>query len=242
MRGEGSRVRLKEKHDSPSHSQVPEDLMEKAKIRIQDRIKKAKKNQKPGKEFICKDDVKNIWEADDIRAIFPSSPPWTHEELGKIREYYILTISILVLIDWSHTEDFRSVFFDFNGEGGRRTDERIPYPTSHALAFLGASQQIFYDTQWQFKPFVIKLRKETYHQTVDASARLPFIEDEVVLGCGGFGKVHKVKVSRFHLEDVGGYTNQQEKELACKRFEFNQSEESFKKEVDNLQVLKESLS
>ncbi|KAF7511459.1 hypothetical protein GJ744_004648 [Endocarpon pusillum] len=195
--------------------------MEKAKIRIQDRIKKAKKNQKPGKEFICKVDVKNIWEADDIRAIFPSSSPWTYDELGEIREYYILTISILVLIDWSYTEDFRSVFFDFNGEGGRRTDERIPYPTSHALAFLGASQQIFYDTQWQFKPIVIKLHKETYHQTVDASARLPFIEDEVVLGCGGFGKVHKVKVSRFHLEDVGGYTNQQEKELACKRFEFN---------------------
>jgi hypothetical protein len=183
--------------------------MDEAKLKIQGKIDEAMKNRDTNYSFVCKSDIEQLWHFDDdIRVIFPTTPTWTEHELAKIRENFILTISILVYINWPETQDFRSRFFHFNEGGKQRTDNQLPYPIKNDLSFLGGCQSMFFDMQWRFKPVIIEQHRKAHLQVVNPLARLPFVEEKKrIIGCGGFGKVHKVRVAPNYLEREGGYIN-----------------------------------
>jgi hypothetical protein len=243
-------------------SESRRDHEKQVKRRIREEFKKATRNRGSDRAFICKKDVEEIWSSnEDIEIILSSPRRWTGDELREIRRDFILTLSILFVINWSQMQEFRVLFYEFKDGEKRRTDNELPYKDELDLDFLEGHQDSFFEKQYMFKPVIIKQLENSYVQRVDGQLRLPFTEENHPLGCGGFGAVYKVKVAPHHLQTEDGNTNItvrrtcqardfcwhnnffQERVLAIKRFgATDQSAEDFQREVDNVQLLKESLS
>jgi serine/threonine protein kinase len=237
-------------------------LQEQTKRSVQLEIKDATYNQGTHKAFICKVDLESIWRnSTKIRTIFGSSPAWTDNELDNIQNNFVKIISILVSINSAQVNQFRELFYAFRGGGRDRTDKDLPF-TEDETHFLGADQELFLEKQYAFLPVTIEQSDESQTQEVEQQYRLPFLEEGLALGCGGFGTVFKVKVAprylRTKVDDETHFNEEvscqcsfyweeindtwQARPLACKRFQTDHSGEDFKREVKNLGLLKESLA
>ncbi|KAL9615927.1 MAG: hypothetical protein Q9160_009139 [Pyrenula sp. 1 TL-2023] len=222
---------------SPQTGKENADQVEK---RIKAKLKAATRNTDPRRAFICTEDVKQIWSSlDDIELVLSGTSEWAREELETIQKDYVLTLSILLLINWLGEYDFKAAFFRVGVGENKRNDEALHY-TESGLEFLGRYQDNFFEKQFLFKPAILK---GSDNQLVERSRRLPLIEDTQPLGSGGFGNVYKVNVAPGHFETEHGNVNKVESVFAIKRFPpTHQSAAEFKLEVDNVQLLKESLS
>lgn len=182
---------------SPKSSQIGKENARQVEKRIKERLKAATRNTDPRRAFICTEDVKQIWNSlDDIELILSGTSEWSREELETIQKDYVLTLSILLLINWLGEHDFKTTFFSIGADENKRNDETLHY-TESDLEFLGRYQDNFFEKQFLFKPAVLK---GSDNQLVDGSLRLPFTEDSQPLGSGGFGYVNKVIVAPGHFE------------------------------------------
>lgn len=176
------------------------------KRRIRAKLTETTKNRDSRGAFICTKDAENVWRSiDDVEKVLSSVQGWTRDELEDIQTNYVLTLSILFLINWLEYHDFRNVFYDYDNNNRRRNDHALHYEYNE-LSFLGDYQDNFYERQYLFKPAVIK---GSDNQPVDRRIRLPFTEESQALGSGGFGYVNKVKIAPGHFEtgDGSAYLN-----------------------------------
>jgi len=155
-------------------------------------------------EFICEAATKGVWSRDDLRDVLQPDI-WESSELAIIEKKFIKVLSILVHIGWERLGDFRDLFLNYASNTGssRRTDDTLPF-TGGRLEFLGPSKRMFNEKQYAFIPVILREHESGAVQQVERQYRLPFTEENVNLGCGGYGKVQKVGVAPGYLKDKYG--------------------------------------
>jgi len=217
------------------------------------------------KRFVTKHSQELIWkESDNLRTLS------RHAKLGfdntdLLEENFLQTISILVSIGWREWSRFGDIFIDHRETNGDRdrTDNAIPKYTFQLLAeygFLGRPglARRFLEERYAFCPIVVK---EGMSLTLEKGWRLPFIEEEVEIGRGSYGAVTKevIAIRQFQSQSgdsslfnqvgcqrtcselVADSSKQEPYAVARKTFDAS-SEEDFRKEIENLGLLRNALS
>ena len=213
------------------------------------------------KSFICQHDLDRIWEAPKNIKKLLGHETWTEAEIATVQEKFTKILSIIILINSSDCiRRFRSLFFDTIGSPNARTDDEIPFAMEQ-LSFLDISSgKLFYEKQFVVKPEYVKNTRKQENQVIPANHRLPFVYEKSGIGWGGYGTVDEVGIAPGYLKQETGTnwpnvrtpnrvniicTDQngiQVRAVACKKIETNETEVDYRKEVSNLQILKESLT
>ncbi|KAL9044576.1 MAG: hypothetical protein Q9214_002297 [Letrouitia sp. 1 TL-2023] len=191
------------------------------------------------KRFICLPKLKDFWNdhhLEDIaafenydRAVFP-----------QIRKRFLRVLSIVIFIEWSDLRLFEAVFVKEN------LDDDSLFFDEHQLQSRGMVTGIdnFLTQQYIFKPEIIESKQQSYIQVIPARNRLPFLDTPEYIGRGGFGAVSKREIAPNCFEvhsDNTSSSNSHVVAVAVKEFPSNRSEEDFRREVGNLEFIKESL-
>ena len=100
--------------------------------------------------------------------------------------FLITTASILAWIGWTEWAEFHE---DFVRDGKPRYP--LPLRQQDARSSLGQVGSLFCDVQ---SHFYSKMIEEGHDMKFSAVERPPFVEDEVPIGEGAYGKVFKVKI------------------------------------------------
>jgi hypothetical protein len=168
--------------------------------------KYTKRKDSDAKQFICQQDLKEIWTINRIKSILSPNIP-DDLTLDLIHRDMVIILSILVTI--SAPKDclalFREQLFDPQTDSPRVTDTDIPLKegSQHKIAFLSdAHQRMFMQEQHKFKPYIIRLRKFKYITEVDENERLPFEDVQNNIGRGTSGQVDRVRISPRYLRQA----------------------------------------
>ena len=166
--------------------------------------------------FICDHELREVWEHYDLRPIFPTGS-WSDEDRRQIRKEFLKILSILILTKWLDLKllyQFRIHFFTRSD----RNDTSLPL-LGNQLTFLGRSAYLFQHWQYAFIPVIIKECDKMYVQEVKSEERLPFMENSLEIGSGGFGIVSKVLIApRCLINETEDSENRQVISYALKDF------------------------
>ncbi|KAL4956045.1 ankyrin repeat-containing domain protein [Aspergillus filifer] len=185
-------------------------------------------------EFIPRGSLERIWYDKRLKEFGQHYKAFGAEDIFRIKEKFLQTLSILVCINWDNWSRFRSIFLDH----GNRKDGNIPGNGKSELEsnlFLGPSWgRKFSHARYRFCPIDIE---EGVDRVLGEGWRLPFVEGGTI-GEGAYGSVTRQYVAARHLRPDGGDFNQEQEVIACKTFK---SHNDFRKEKANLERLREQL-
>ncbi|KAL4968780.1 ankyrin repeat-containing domain protein [Aspergillus stella-maris] len=185
-------------------------------------------------EFIPRGSLEKIWYDKRLKEFGQHYKAFGAEDIHRIKEHFLQTLSILVCIGWNDWGRFRSIFLDH----WHRRDRKIPDNGKSRLesdAFLGpAWGRKFSHTRYRFCPIDIE---QGENRVLGEGWRLPFVECGII-GEGAYGSVTRQCVAARHLRRAGGDLNQEEEVIACKTFK---SHNDFTKEKANLEKLRKKL-
>lgn len=167
-----------------------------------------KRREKPEKSFICYEDLKRIWSDKSRISILLQPDRLSQDLIHFIQEKMIMILSTLVSVDAVPClTNFRARLFDPNSGQALLTDDGIPYEEND-LTFLNsepASQKLFYEYQYRFKPVVIQLESGQRPLLIkDRKKRLPFEFIQKDVGAGGYGQVDCVGISPRYIKEETG--------------------------------------
>lgn len=170
-------------------------------------------SHKDGHEFICADDVQEIWTMPKIQ-ILAKGLRWDNPVLLKrAHKHFKLVLSVLTWIHWDSWNDFGPSFLehldkpsgDFN-----RADRYLPFSPNTTVLADHARNGDFLKRQYIFIP--IELAEEGQHAVAknkdeyDASYRLPFLKTRKI-GGGASGDVFGALVAPKHFIHEQGHLN-----------------------------------
>ncbi|KAF2687941.1 kinase-like protein [Lentithecium fluviatile CBS 122367] len=199
-----------------------------------------------GDAYIRASDVVRAWSGHGTieRALYPAV--LNGAEVEFIRNHLLTFLSILVYIDaHDFLRDFRANVFDVFDDNGslRYADSKLPLVEKDVPA-LGKFhlRKRFLDDQYLFIPEVL-VESATVKQISD-QRRLPFESVSKDVFAGAYGKIDKVGISPSYFRTQDGATFSEIKYVASKRFhaQLPSSYTDPKRELDNLKVLKESIT
>ncbi|KAJ9637662.1 hypothetical protein H2199_007152 [Coniosporium tulheliwenetii] len=216
---------------------VHSTLRKHSQDRIVDEMAQARKDDTL-RAFICCADVERIWSESAKIATVMYPKVWDQPRLKRVQSDMILILSILVYI--GAQDSFLKLFHPETGEP-LSVDSDLPLEDEQ-LDFLDSPghRQTFDERQFWFIPETVH---ETFSQKTqvikDVRRRLPFEYREENVGMGGYGEVSLICIPPGYIkhEERGG--SDQELLVACKKIV---PSKDFSKEVDNLQILKESIT
>ena len=189
---------------NPSHGVENLDPLAQIQMAI---LQRMHRQDDSSKIFICDRELRTVWEFYNLRDIFPSQR-WWEDERQKIRAEYLKVLSILICIDWTDLELlFRPYFFMRPDQD--RNDASLPLSETQ-LGFLRRSAHLFSQMQYAFIPVIIEEHDTRYIQQLRSKERLPFIEDSLEIGSGGFGVVSKVIIAPEYLFHTDNRTKNSE--------------------------------
>ncbi|KAL4796062.1 ankyrin repeat-containing domain protein [Aspergillus venezuelensis] len=185
-------------------------------------------------EFIPRGSLERIWHDKRLKEFGRHYRAFGAEDIPRIKEHFIQTLSILVCIGWDNWSRFRGIFLDH----WHRRDRKIPDNGKSRLesdAFLGPSWgRKFSHARYRFCPIDIE---EGENRVLGEGWRLPFVEGGII-GEGAYGSVTRQCVAARHLCRAGGDLSQKQEVIACKTFK---SHNDFTKEKANLEKLRKKL-
>ena len=132
----------------------------------------------------------------NILAIFIYSR-CTNLDLQKFEEIFIPAVDV----PQDDASESRNI--DVPKGEDKKKDADLPFDEETCVSLLAKEAgRLFYKTQFQFCPVVLKKTERGIYTSHRAQCPLPFLESEV-LGEGSFGKVFKVKIEKkqFYKED-----------------------------------------
>jgi hypothetical protein len=167
-----------------------------------------KRREKPEKSFICYEDLKRIWSDKSRISILLQPDRLSQDQIHFIQENMIMILSTLISVGAvGCLTNFCARLFDPKSGNALLTDDGIPYKKNQ-LIFLNsepASQQLFCEHQYRFKPVVIQLESGQRTQLIkDRKIRLPFERIQKDVGAGGYGKVDCVSISPRYIKEETG--------------------------------------
>ncbi|KAF1846866.1 kinase-like protein [Cucurbitaria berberidis CBS 394.84] len=213
------------------------------RAQIQDELaRKIQNSDSIADAYIRYQDIRQAWSGHDTiqHALHPVrlSPA----DIDSIRDRLLEYLSILVYIGADEfLDNCRDYFFDVQGNV-LHDDSKLPVKEQQVPP-VGSFhlRQRFFSDQFLFKPET--LVESSIIKNIDSQRRLPFEFISRDVFAGAYGKVDKMGISPFYLNTVDGNQNPHVKFVACKRFHASSSSHiDSKRELDNLQVLKESIT
>ncbi|CAO2655109.1 Nn.00g101730.m01.CDS01 [Neocucurbitaria sp. VM-36] len=192
--------------------------------------------------YVRYQDIQLAWSGPDTiqDALRPAS--LSPGDVKLIRGHLLRYLSILVYIGAEEfLNTFRNHFFDAKGSL-LHDDSELPVKDQHVPS-VGSFhlRQRFFSDQFLFTPE--ELIESSIIKPIDNQRRLPFEFISRNVFAGAYGKVDKMGISPFSLTTRDGNQNPHVKFVACKRFHAsNSSHLDSQRELENLQVLKESIS
>lgn len=123
--------------------------------------------------------------------------------VDKIKEKFLVVVSILIYSVWPNLWLFRSVFVE--GAYTDLTDANLIFDSSKIERLEQSGIYHFKDNQYLFHPAQIRQKRDGWIQPVEKQRRLPYTIAPERIGEGGFGEVSKVKVAAHfvHHDDKG---------------------------------------
>ncbi|KAL9607552.1 MAG: hypothetical protein Q9167_007545 [Letrouitia subvulpina] len=190
------------------------------------------------RRFICAPKLLDFWNEYHVeniaafenydRAVFP-----------QIRKKFLRVLSIVIFIEWSDLKLFEAVFVKEN------LDDDSLFFDEHQLRGMVTGIDNFLVQQYIFRPEIIKSKQQSYIQVIPARNRLPFLDTPEVIGNGGFGAVSKRRIAPNCFEEIHSDNTQSSNPgvvaVAVKEFPSYRPEEDFRREVQNLNFIKDSL-
>ncbi|KAF1963308.1 kinase-like protein [Byssothecium circinans] len=199
--------------------------------------------RKPSYAYIPYQHVERAWSGHDVIETALHSSHLSSAQVEEIRAKLLRFLSILVYIDaHDFLDNLSQQAFKDNGTLRSRNCD-LPLGEEDAPD-LGAFmlRQRFLNEQYLFIPEVI--HESAMVEQIDDRRRLPFESIKRNVSAGAYGTVDKIGLSPNHLKKLDGGTYPSVKYVACKRFhsQLASSRYTSKWELDNLQILKESIT
>lgn len=198
------------------------------------------------KTFIQDTNYQLLWSQDDLSTLFPQ---WPTPEIDRLRDFYIVSLTILVYNGWTNDRAmFRRAFFS----KADRVDSKLPFTSEELVDLEEKERNDFLQRQYIFRPCVITRRKLAHIDYMDPNQPWPFLSSPVSIGSGAYGKVLQATIAKGYYKiesDFEHMSNTNEKVVAYKEFKdvkhgsqvVKDGKKDFLKEVKSLDFLRESL-
>lgn len=156
-----------------------------------------------GKEFICEQDIVNIWQRHDLRTVLHHADyRWRSAQTRLVRDHYLKSLSITVWVN--ATDSFWKLFESLRSQPNAKTDDDLPFEASDVQRLDQDAKHDFLETQAIFSPVrIIEKTERQILESVPIQRRLPFTE-VTPIGCGSYGNVKRVVIPASYFVDKEG--------------------------------------
>ncbi|KAH7350700.1 hypothetical protein BKA65DRAFT_243423 [Rhexocercosporidium sp. MPI-PUGE-AT-0058] len=179
-----------------------------------------KRGDEDGLEFICEDDIYDIWTLEQIQ-ILSKGLNWENPELQlRVRDEFRKILSILVWIHYEDWDDFKRIFLDHTDANGLpdRTDRSLPLGSDFQFLQNHEHRREFLSRQYIFIPVILEEESQYSNNSAEYGPlyRMPFLNSKEI-GVGATGIVTKELVAAKHFRYKHGHLSTEKLWVARKR-------------------------